>query len=120
VSRRRDADVAFALPQLCALAFFIDPSPAGVLTLLEGARQSVAVRISDALAVELDDLGHDGPIGFRQESGEVARPSATLGGGVFRAINLERIAATALVGEELHRLMRLDRIPESDRFARAG
>ena len=69
--------------------------------------------MTDALAVQLDDLGQSGLIGFRQESGEVTRPSATYGGGDFRGIGLEKIAATGL-GERLHRLMRLERIPDGD------
>lgn len=99
--------------QLCAVAFFVDPRPSGVLALLDGAREGGVAGMSDGLALELDDLGQNGFIGFLQEGGHTARPSATLGGGDFRAIALARIGATA-VGQQLYRLMRLERVPDGD------
>jgi hypothetical protein len=99
--------------QLCALAFFVAPRPKGILTLLDRAREGGAAAISDGLALELDDLGQDSIIGFLQAGGDVARPSTTLGGGDFRGMSLEQVGATDL-GHRLYRLMRLDRVPESD------
>jgi hypothetical protein len=69
--------------------------------------------MSDLMAAELDDLVQSGIIGFRQQTGEVARPSATLGGGDFRHVKLENLGATGL-GTQLLQLMRLERIPDPD------
>jgi hypothetical protein len=99
--------------QLCSLAFFVNPSPSGVLTLLDAAREAGTAQMSEALFVELEDLGQTDVLGFGQESGEVAPPRSTYGGATFRSIDLERIKARPQ-GELLYRLMRLERVPDAD------
>lgn len=98
--------------QLCDIAFFVSPTPEGVFALLDGAREGGASTMTDLMAAELDDLGQSGILGFRQQTGGVARPSTTLGGGDFRHVALENIGVTD-IGAQLNRLMRLERIPEA-------
>jgi hypothetical protein len=99
--------------QLCVLSFFVEPRPPGVLALLDGAREAGSALMSEALAVQVDDLGQSNILGFKQPAGQVVRPVATLGGGDVSGVTYETIGVTP-TGQKLFRLMRLDRIPDED------
>jgi hypothetical protein len=108
--------------ELVIVALLSSEANHGHLIYLDAAHGEGDARSSDPIIAELTELGQAGVIGVRQETGPVAAPQGTYGGGDMRSLPLAKLGPTT-VGEDLHRLMRLDRIPGTelaDAFSELG
>jgi hypothetical protein len=81
------------------------------LIYVDAARGEGTARPSESLIAELDELGRAGVIGVRQDDGTIANMASVLNGGTFASLPIARTHPT-YIGSKLHRLMRLDLIPE--------
>lgn len=102
--------------QLVALATLQDPQSANQLAKASYQRDEGVTGPTDALALELDDLGDRGALGMIVEGGEdVARPNELMGSmGRVSTKDFQSLRLTQ-TGLNLHRLMRLGTIPVEDR-----
>jgi hypothetical protein len=99
--------------ELVCVALFASEEARNALTKVDVAISEGDIRSSDPIIAELTELGQVGVIGVTQKTGTVAAPQGTFGGGDLRSLPLARLAPTS-VGDDLYRLMRLDRVPEKD------
>lgn len=100
--------------QLVCVAVLSEPPPSG-FKLFEATGEERVI-LDQGLRAELDELGQRGVIGFKQQNGSVARPSATLGGGHMSGMEIEKVVPTE-TGRLLHKSMGLSEIPASEQEA---
>ncbi|HEY8775156.1 MAG TPA: hypothetical protein VIM33_01615 [Gaiellaceae bacterium] len=108
--------------ELSIVALLSSETYSGPLMYLDVARNEGDARSSEPIIAELTELGQAGVVGVLQENRSVAAPQGTMGGGDMRSLPLAKLAPTP-VGADLHRLMKLDRIPHeelSNVFAELG
>jgi hypothetical protein len=99
--------------QLASTAFFAPEPDPTLLVYVDTVRAGRSKRRSDPIMAELTELAQAGVIGVRQEDGSVVAPQGTYGGGDLRSLRFLDLALTS-VGNDIYRLMRLDRIPRKD------
>ena len=99
--------------ELACVALVASEANRNALVLVDAAPSEGDVRSSEPIIAELTELGQAGVIGVLQDTGAVAAPQGTWGGGDMRSLSLARLAPTP-IGDDIHRLMRLDRIPRLD------
>ena len=99
--------------QLMALVLFGTEEYEPAVLALDVARGEGDARSGEAVIAELNDLASENLLGLLQDDGRVGSLFGAYGGGDFGSLPLASARPT-LLGADLVRLMRLDRIPRDD------
>jgi hypothetical protein len=99
--------------QLAALAYIGNERREQERVLFNANLVGTGVQSAPSIVIELGDLGMNGLIGFRQNTGGVAPPSNVFGDGKIDLNTIGQIGLTE-TGQTLYRLAELHEIPDDD------